>query len=304
MRRKGAIARMSLRHIEFLLQESFTGIRRNAFMSIAAVSAIAVSLLLLGSLSIVTANLNQLASSLCDRMEMRVFLSVHLPDDQREALNSKITALPAVKQCRLVTRNEAWPELRKHLNGQVTLNDLQGLDWLPDSFMVQVRDLGQMGSIAEQIRAFPGVDEVVDTHETADKLVAITKAIQAGGYLAVGLLLIAAAIIVSNTIRLTVHARRLEISIMQLVGATNGCVRTPFLLEGLFQGLMGSLFALLLLGGGYVYLHRMIRQAVPFLEILPPDYRLFAPQIGILVGIGLCLGLLSSYLAVRKYLRA
>jgi cell division transport system permease protein len=303
MKPEGATVRMSLRHAEFLLLETFTGIRRNAFMSLAAVSTITVSLLLLGGLRLTIANLTQMAETLAGRFEMRVFLHTHLPTAQRDSLWKEISALPGVTGCRLVSKEEAWPQFRRRLQGAVDLTDLEGENPLPDSFVVRVADLTRMGAVADQIRRLRGVDDVLDTHEEAERVASLTRAVRAGGTLGVVLLVAVAAIIVGNTIRLTVYARRKEIGIMQLVGATNACVQTPFVLEGTLHGLVGALLALLLLGAGYTYLHDQIRQSLPFLELLPPSTSLVLSQSSILLGVGAGLGLLTSALSVHRYLR-
>ncbi len=294
---------MSLRQFEFLLQETFTGIRRNAFMSMAAISTIAVSLVLLGGVRLATTNLEELAGTLTDRFEMRAFLKIQIAGEARTRLWKEISSVPGVTGCRLVTREDAWPDLQKRLEGAVDLGDLQGVNPLPDSFVIRVRDLTQMAAIANRIRGFAGVDEVTDTHEAAERVAALTRVIMLGGTFAALLLFIAAAVIVSNTIRLTVYVRRLEISIMQMVGATNWFIRLPFLFEGVFHGVMGAALAMAMLALGYSYLHGEIRRAVPFLEVLPPTNALFLAQAGILAAVGAGLGLASSYLSVRRYLR-
>lgn len=299
---EGAIGRMSLRHLEFLIQETLTGIRRNALMSLAAISTIAVSLFLLGSLRLAVANLDEMTRSLCDRFEMRVFLDTHLATAKRDRLWKEISGLPGVSGCRLIRKEEAWPELSRRLQGAVELSDLQGVNPLPDAFAVRVGDLARMGALSDRIRVLPGVDEVTDTRVAAERMAAIVQAIRLGGSIAVALLAAVAAVIVSNTVRLTVYARRLEIGIMQLVGATNGCVRTPFLLEGALHGMMGALVAIGLLAAGYSYLHGEARSIVPFLELLPPSPGLFWTQSPVLVGSGMVLGLIASFLALRKYL--
>ena len=159
-----------------------------------------------------------------------------------------------------------------------------------------------MGALADRIRVLPGVDEVTDTRVAAQRMAAIVRAILLGGTIAVAILAVVAMVIVNNTIRLTVHARRREINIMQLVGATNACVRTPFLLEGAFHGMAGALGALLLLAVGYSYLHEEVRNVVPFLELIPPSAELLWAQGPALLGAGVGLGLLASLLAVRRYL--
>jgi cell division transport system permease protein len=302
MRSEGAIARMNFRHLEFLLQETLTGIRRNALMSLAAISTIAVSLFLLGSLRLAIVNLDEMARTLCGRFEMRVFLEMHLASDKRDELGKRIAAMPGVKECQLVRKEDAWPELCHRLQGTVEMSDLGNVNPLPDAFTVHVEDLEQMGALADRIRVLPGVDEVTDTRVAAERMAAIVRAIRLGGAIAVAILAVVATVIVSNTIRLTVYARRREISIMQLVGATNACVRTPFLLEGAFHGMAGALGALLLLAAGYSYLYREVRGAVPFLELLPPSAELFWAQGPALIGAGVGLGLFASLLSVRRYL--
>lgn len=302
MRAEGATTPMSLRHLDFLLQETFTGIRRNAFMSLAAVTTIAASLLVLGAVRLTTANLTHVADSLGDRFEMNVFLKTRLPSDERDRVGKQIAALPAVADCRLVPKEEALPELCQRLDGAVDLSDLGGVNPLPDAYVVRVRDLSRMGEVGETIRKMSGVDEVKDTRKAAETWVKVAHAIQAGGLVAVGLLIVAAAVIVGNTIRLTVYARRLEIGIMQLVGATHNTVRLPFLMEGAFHGIVGALLALVLLAAGYKYLHQELRQALPFLELLPPSGGVLWMQCGLLLGIGCFLGLAGSFLSVRKYL--
>ncbi|MBI3945880.1 MAG: ABC transporter permease [Armatimonadetes bacterium] len=293
---------MSLRYLDFLLQETFTGIRRNLFMSMAAVTTIAASLLLLGAVRLLTANLNILAASLGSRFEMQVFLRTDVGREERDSLGRQVSGLPGVSGCRLVPKEEALPDLCRRLDGTVDLDDLGGVNPLPDSFIVRVSDLKEMSAVAARIGRLSGVDEVKDTHQAAETWAAVTRAIQMGGTAAAALLVIAAAVIVSNTIRLTVYARRLEIGIMQLVGATSGSIRLPFLLEGMFHGFTGAVVALAALVAGYGYLHDGARHLVPLMELLPPTGSVFRAQLGALLAVGPALGLAGSYFSVRRYL--
>ncbi len=298
---------MSLRHIDFLLQETFTGIRRNLFMSLAAVSSIAAAMLLLGALRLVLGNLDRAAEAVGSRFEMRAYLAASVSPEHRDRLARQIASMRGIESCRLVTKEQALPELCARLSGTVTLSDLGPENPLPDAFVVRVHDPAKMGALADRVRKLPGVDEVVDTREAAQVWAAVTRGVKRGGLVAVGLLLLAAAIIVSSTIQLTVHSRRLEIGIMQLVGATPGCVRTPFLLEGALQGLAGALVAVALLSAGYSYLYSQlgdVRQVVSFLDLVPPARALLWSQAGPLTAIGVALGLASSYLATRRHLKA
>ncbi|MDH7569081.1 MAG: permease-like cell division protein FtsX [Armatimonadota bacterium] len=293
---------MSLRHLDFMLQETLTGIRRNAFMSLAAVTTIAASLLLLGAVRLTTQNLNQLATALGSRFEMHVFLRPETSKTERDATAKQLAALPGVANCRFIPKEEALPELCRRLQGAVDLSDLGGTNPLPDAFVLQVSDLTQMAAVAAAVRRLPAVDEVRDTHEAAETWASITRAIHAGGIVGVLLLVLAATVIVGNTIRLTVYARRLEIGIMQMVGATRGCIRTPFLLEGMLQGMAGAVLAMALLSAGYLYVHYELRARVPLLELLPPNGALLWEQFRLLVAVGVALGLAGSYWSIRKYL--
>ncbi len=294
---------MALSSLGFLLREGVLNIRRNGLMSLAALGTVTVALTVLGA-SVWTAyrvhEIVQQQPLKLDRIE--VFLHVTVDRPQALAVQERIRQLPGVKTVHLIGREVAWK--RFEANDPTLTRAIDNP--LPDAFDVEPTEAHQSGALTGLLRdpaRFPEVDHVAADTREVKVMLGFARLINVlGGGAAIGLF-IATLFIVHNTIRLTVFARRREIRIMQLVGATSGFIRFPMLLEGLFHGIVGALIA----GGIILLCGREVSRYVtglksPLVGDIPSLIHA-GDVLACLAAVGAFVGLFGSYLSIRRFLK-
>jgi cell division transport system permease protein len=286
--------------VHFLLVEAFMALRRNGWMTFAAVSTAAVALFLLGGLGYVYLRVLQSAESFSLKFEMRVFLKDGTTFDQIRQTATSIRRIDGVQSAVWIPKDKAW-EKEQEKNPELT----EGLENpLPDGFKVMLKDLSKTDAVEKEIRRLP---HVLDTPEgvvyRGDEQLLMEEILTfcrwLGGVLG-GLLLITAGILIYNAIRLTVVARRREIRIMQLVGASQFTVRTPFVIEGMVQGAIGGALSALLIMGAQSGLLSFI-STMTFGKNFPP-FPLWSAMAWLSLA-GALFGFICSSLAVREPLK-
>lgn len=292
--------KVSPHNLEFFLRETFINVRRNGLMSVAAVSTVFIGLCMVGATYLTTVNLNLWAGQLARQVEIYVPLQDGLSAQDSRAARRRIEQLPGVQSVRFVSRHEALQEFQRQLGRQIDFSDFE-TNPLPDSFDVRVASPEQVPATAALIRQIRGVDKAhVDYGEPfMNKIFALRRVVWLVGGAAVVLLSVAILLIVGNTIRLTVFARRREIRLMQLVGATNEFICVPFVLEGVLYGLVGAVLAGAGLTGVYQSLVRWLSASLPFLPLAHPN-----GLIGfwvLLLFAGVVFGLAGSAMSLRRF---
>ena len=289
---------MRLNTIEFLLQQSWEGIVRNGLVSLAAVSNIAVALVVLGAIVLTGLNLEYMASLQAEAAVITVDLV-----DRADAAEVEAALLRdlRVKKTRFVSKEEALREVaEQNQMDPVALTLIENP--LPDSIRVYTVDPQDIPAVAAQAEKIAGVAEVRYGEQVTEKLLTLARGTKISG-LVIGLIMGAATLlIISTTIRLTIYARRHEIRIMQLVGATNWFIRLPFMLEGILQGLAGAVIGIAVLLQAYSYAQGYIDKKLEFISLVytPPALFLFA--FGLLVT-GVAFGAVGSAISLHRYLR-
>ncbi|MCX6346007.1 MAG: permease-like cell division protein FtsX [Armatimonadetes bacterium] len=246
------IKTVNLRNIEFLIEEAFTGIVRNGLMAFASISTIALSLAVLGAFVLAMMGANHFTTEQIDRFEIAVFTVPGAAKAKADALADSIRKIEGIKDVSILDRDEEYAKFKRERPDFESAGLLGNP--LPYALRVRIVKADQLTMLSTKIRALADVDHVNVGQETYKRVVALANAIRAISFAGVIILLITTAFIISNAIRLTLYARRREIRIMQLVGATNHTIRTPLVIEGIVFGSAGALVAwiLLRLGGGYV----------------------------------------------------
>jgi len=235
------------------------------------------------------------------RLEVHAFLQPGLPRARAELLAADLSREPEVRRVTLVPREAAWEEFRKSFRPE----DLEGLgdNPLPDKLEIAAADPPAALAIAARLRAAPEVDHVNDSRETLRRLSALAAGMRVGGFALAVVLACGAAAIVGNAIRMTLFARRREIRVMQLVGATDAFIRAPFLIEGALQGALGGLLASGAVLGCVHYLTARVLPDTPFFN----EFRL-AINLPVfctaLAAAGILLGLAGSSFSLRRFLRS
>lgn len=290
-------ARTFGRHV----RESLKSLKRNGWMTFASVSAVTVTLLLVGVFFMIMMNLSGLADSIENNVEIKVTLEPATSEENILALKEQIEEMKQVDSLEHSTKEEELDRLIGVLGKGMGL--YKSSNPLGDAFYVKVKDPQQIAKVAQTLKEYDYVEDSVYGEGTVEKLFnVLTTSRNIGAVLIVGLL-VTAMFLISNTIRLTINSRGSEIEIMKLVGATNSFVRIPFVLEGVWLGLIGSIIPVIGLSIGY---NRFYNTFAPRLEneimqLLPPSPFLFQINfLVILIGVGI--GVWGSFVSVRKFL--
>ncbi|MEE1231043.1 MAG: permease-like cell division protein FtsX, partial [Phascolarctobacterium sp.] len=278
-------------------------IRRNGFMSFASISTVAVSLLVLGMFLMIFLNTNNLAQYLESQVQVSVYMQDSATDKELAAVKEKLTKMPGVVKVTQVSKQQALERFKKRLGDQEQLLNSLGKDNpFPNSFEVQVDSPERIKVLTPQLGQLPKVETAKFGQEVVEHLFQLTKILRFGGILLVVFLAMATLFIISNTIRLTVFARRKEVIIMKYVGATDWFIRWPFLLEGMTLGFFGAVVAFILINSIYSGLLERIHATLAFLPLLPTSPLLLYVDLFLLVA-GTGIGALGSYISLRKFLR-
>jgi cell division transport system permease protein len=299
----------------FFLGEAFGSMRRNWVMAMAAVITVFISTAILGGVLVTRDNLSQGATSLKDRVLVEVFIKDEATDQEVKALEAKIQGIPEVKTYTYISKDEALERFRKKFGERIVKN--LPVNPLPASFEIQAKDANDVDKIAQQFFDDPTVDNDPGTHngvkyarETVRKMLGTISLIEKGMWATTIVFAAAAVLLISTTVRLSIFARRREVEIMRLVGATNWFIRWPFVLEGFITGLLGAVLASVFVYAGNWAISNWIRSS----EINFIDLKVYSiwwrggadwpvgllPTLAI---IGAALGALGSLVALRRYLK-
>jgi len=292
-----------VRSLWFLIREAFTNIWRHQLMTLASVTTVSASLSVLGGFLLVGWQLHRVAESLPRQIEVHIFTKVDTPRERVLDLQSRVLGMPGVKTCKLVTREEAW---QTYVRDYPEKKDLEGIrdNPLPDKLEIQTRNPTATTMLSKRLHqqvAFPDIDTVREGGAVLERLISIAQLVRVIGLTCAALLLLATVAVIANAIRVTVFARRREIRIMQLVGATHWFIRLPFLIEGMFDGAVGAVLSCGLLLIGYRALVQTAFRTAPFLRAIHVTVDL--PQFfGLLALLGVLIGALGSFISIRRFL--
>ena len=285
----------------FLLRETGVNLRRHRLAAVASVTTTALCLLILGGFALAAMMLHRFSAGLLDRSSLVAYVSRSVPPEASRRLSEEASGIAGVKGARLVNREAAWVEEKRKYAHLPELDSMENP--LGDEIHLTLVVPEEGRAVAKRIGGLAGIEAVKAGGDVVERLALLKRAIQAAGLAVSGALLVAAALIIGNAIRLGVFSRRREIRIMRLVGATDGFIRFPFLLEGLLHGVAGGLLACGILAFSLQPVGAFFMNALPFLPLSPNGLRLEG-VFGILMATGVSLGLMGSYLSVRRFLRA
>ena len=295
---------MKLRTSEYIIRETFFSLRRNNWMALASIGTVAVSLFVLGMFLMVVFNMNKMASALESQVQISVYLKDSVEERQVPQIEERLKNMQGISAVKFVPRDEALKRFRKHLGDQAHLLDALGKDNpLPNSFEVTVIQPELVKTAAESIKEMAGVETAKYGQDVIEHLFDITRLIRIAGVAIIAVLAGATLFIISNTIRLTVFARRKEVAIMKYVGATDWFIRWPFLLEGMSLGFFGSILASGFLYFGYGMITDKIYQTIAFFPLIPMQPFIIYISLVLLV-VGMAIGAVGSAISLRRFLEA
>lgn len=294
---------MKLRNLPYLLKEGAKNIWTNRTMSFASVAVLVSCLLLTGTAVLLSMNISTAMASVEGNNSIKVYCEQGLPTLRSVQVGEEIMKLDNIKSCELILKDEAVQEMLDSLgdNGTVLESLLGDDNFLPDAFRISLNDLSLYDETAAQIQQIEGVEQIIDYQEVAEKLTQLDEMVSTGGIWIVILLSLVSLFIISNTIRVAMFSRRLEISIMKSVGATNWFIRFPFIVEGILIGLVSGLLACLLLNAVYGKILEVLAGINLF---TPVDIASYQGRILLsFVGAGILFGALGGMISITRYLR-
>lgn len=294
---------MKLSTSEYFIKEVYTSFKRNIWMTLASIFTVVLSLFILGFFSIVILNLNKMADTLESQVQISVYLKDDLSQEEIDETKETLSKIEGLQDIKFTTREEAMKNFKERLGDQQFLLDaLDDTNPLPDSFSLTVTSPQQVKTIADTAAALDSVESASYSQDVINHLFNLTHLIRLIGVALIILLTGAAIFIISNTIRLTVFARRKEIAIMKYVGATDWFIRWPFLLEGICLGFIGGGLATIFLYIVYNQVTQEIYEAMAFFPLIPQHPFINYISLAILVA-GIIIGALGSTISLKRFLK-
>ena len=307
----------------YSIKEAFRHFFRNWTTSFGAVITIFLSLFIIGLFIIGSVLINSAIGTVEDQVTIQAYISDEASDEDVDGYREKLEAMDNVKNVEFVSKEEALEEYSSSIssNADATLSALDGQNPLPRSFRIEMEDPSQVEAMADQIKADSDFRDIVDDanpevddkdadvaenvrygQEEVSRLFQLTNYIRIAAVVLVALLTFVAFIFINNTIRLSITARRREIAIMRLVGASNGFIRGPFITEGVLQAMIGALLSI-----GVLELFRnlvvpKVASSISYMSFAVPMEVYYATY-GALVLLGVIIGLFGSAIAMRRYLK-
>lgn len=295
---------MRFSSIRYLMKEGVKNIWSNRTMSLASVAVLVSCLMLTGVAVLFSINISNAMQAVEDNNSITVYMTDNLPTLKSAQVGEEIRKLPNVATCEFVPKDEAVERYMRILGDDGTIFEgLTGKDnFLPDAFKISMKDLSKYNETAAKIKAIAGVSRINDYSEIATKLTNLNRLVTTAGFWIVLLLSVVSLFIISNTIRVTMFTRRLEISIMKSVGATNGFVRLPFVVEGILIGILSGALSSLLLDIIYSKMLTAVSSLVPSFSPIPIDSMLGSITL-CFVGAGILFGAIGGMISISKYLK-
>lgn len=287
--------------LRYLLTEIGIGLKRNLLMTVATIITVTVSLALIGAGLLLNRQVDIAEELFFAQVEVSIFLEDELSQGQIESLEEDLRTNPEVSDVEYESQEEAFEAFQQIYAGEENL--LAGLtpDDLPASFRVSLADPERFDIVASQYVDYPGVEEVTDQRDILDRFFSIMNTVRIFAFATAIIQGVAAVALIYNTIRVTAFARRTQSGIMKLVGASNWYIRAPFMLEGIISGVIGALLAGGLLWLGVRYGVGALRESIEFFPFIgTSSVWAFTP---LLVAIGGGLAAVSSFLALRRFIR-
>ncbi len=296
---------MSGASFRYLIKEGFRNTWTNRMMSVASICVLLSCLVLIGSASMIFLNINSLVQKIEDENVIMVYIDDNATDADIDEMGIKLNKMSNVQKIEFVAKEDAWAE-------QIaTMDDAQAEFFtettdeipLPDAYKVTVKDLAKFSTTVKQIKKLDHIYTVRQNTDLAKKLAKLSNGISIISIVIIAVLFAISLFIISNTIKLTVYSRRLEISIMKSVGATNSFVQLPFVVEGIILGIVAGVLSLFAVWGIYVLATDRFGDIFNSVGLVPLNFVDYAlPMLGIFVAIGIVSGVGGSLITMRKYL--
>lgn len=296
---------MSFRIFKNILKQGFQSMWRNRGMGLASIGSISAVLIILGMVLILILSINNVVSETQNKFdEIQIFLKNGVKEEEIEEIGNKLKSFDGVKKVRFLTKDKAMEDMQEDWGEEGDL--LEGLEEnpLPNSYIIELKDIEYADKVVEDIKGVEEIEEVKYYRDIIEKLLSIANYISVAGMVIIAILILISVFIISNTVKITVTARKREVNIMKYVGATNGYIRGPFIIEGILLGLIGAMLSILIVNYGYDYLFQIINEKlyVIFTVYLVAPHTLLKDITIIFTAIGMGIGTLGSLVSLKRFL--
>ena len=292
---------MRINNIGYLLKEGIRGIFLHGFMSFAAVCVTVACLLIVGTFSSIVYNVNEIVRDLNMTNEVLVYIDEAIPLEEAKSIETKIRSLDNILSADFKSNQEALEDFSAGYEGGV----FGGVDasYLRHRVIVKLEDNALMEKTVSEIQKISGVAQISAAYELAEFFSTLQRVLQIASIVVIGVLLVVSLLIISNTVKLGMHERRDEIAIMKMVGATNGFIRLPFVVEGFTLGMLGAMaaFGLEWLLYDWVCVRLEMMTALNLITLVPFK-ELLVPMVITFLGAGLFVGIVGSWTSIRKFM--
>lgn len=290
--------------LKYLTHEGFRNVWVNRLMSLASVTVLMACLIIMGAGIMIYFNINNVVDKVQSQNVVMVYVADDASEDETTQIGTSLKGISNVESCEFVPKEVAFQEQIQSMGGDAAL--FEGFDEipLPDAYKVTVKDLSQFENTVSQIKQINKVDSVRENSDLASKLLSLRHAVSIVSVGLVVMLFLVALFIISNTIRITMFSRKLEISIMKAVGATNWFIRWPFMIEGMILGTISGIVSLGVLWGLYAVAEKVFAQTLSLIGFSFVPFSAYWWQILLVfVAIGLFTGGFGSLVSMAKYLK-
>lgn len=288
---------------KYILSEVMVGLWRNVTMTVAMIITMAVSLTMLGASLILYQQINTMKDYYFDKVQVSIFLTDDITNDQRNALGAQLASDPLVKQPVIhETKDQAYTKFKQMFKDAPDLVAATKPDALPESYRVQLKDPNQYNLVAAEYTGKDGIEEIVDQSKLLSKVFGVLGAAQNLALVLAVFQGLAALLLVGNTIQVAAYSRRREVAVMKLVGASNWFIQSPFVLEAMFAGIIGALIASAAMIAGKIFLVDGSLSALASLLTPVPWSRIYF-MIPVVVVIGALISSLTGWFTLRFYIK-
>jgi len=293
---------MKINNLGYLLKEGIRGIFRHGFMSFAAVCVTVACLLIVGSFSILVYNVNIMVEDMNKTNEILVLIDETLPEAEARSVGTQINQIPNVQRADFITREEALNSFVADHQDDEAFSGVAAED-LRHRFKVTLVENSKMKDTMEQLKGIPGVADIEAAEELAEGFTTLQNVLHIASIAVISVLLVVSLLIISNTVKLAMYDRRDEIAIMKMVGATNGFIRLPFVVEGFTLGMTGAALAF---GAEWLMYDLLVKKLAQedTLQLFSfvPFTQLLLPMIITFVAAGMFVGVVGSWTSIRKFM--
>lgn len=278
---------------------------RNGVMSVSSIFAVTITLVLIAIIGVIAINIQDMTYSIEESLTIYVKVDRELKDGDAQKIQPSLEKIDGVKKVTFSSKDEELDKMIESQNdeGKKLFETYRKNNPLGAAFVVEVKDAKQLDTVSAAIGNIEHINEVNSGGESTNSLVNSMEAVRNGGAIFVVALTVVALFMIANTIKITITSRQTEISIMRMVGASNWYIRLPYMLEGIFIGVLGAIVPILVLYFGYTFIYDGASGLLPAMLTLRSPFPFIWQCAGLLVALGSGVGLIGSFVSVRKFLK-